>query len=74
MPLMGVRKKYQGGAMGAGLAYTVIEKVHEHVRRAGYKGAELSWVLEDNLPARKVIEAAGGVPYKTYRIYEKALA
>ncbi len=74
MPLMGVRKKYQGGAMGAGLAYTVIEKVHENVRRAGYKGAELSWVLEDNLPARKVIEAAGGVPYKTYRIYEKALA
>ena len=32
MPLMGVRKKYQGGAMGAGLAYTVIEKVHENVR------------------------------------------
>jgi hypothetical protein len=74
MPLMGVRKRYQGGAMGAGLAYTVIERVHENVRRAGYKGAELSWVLEDNLPARKVIEAAGGVPYKTYRIYEKALA
>jgi hypothetical protein len=73
MPLMGVRKKYQGGALGAGLAYTVIEQVHAQVRRAGYKGAELSWVLEDNLPARKVIEAAGGVPYKTYRIYEKAL-
>ena len=73
MPLMGVRKKYQGGAKGAALAYTVIEKVHENVRRAGFTGAELSWVLEDNLSARKVIEAAGGVPYKTYRIYEKAL-
>jgi hypothetical protein len=73
MPLMGVRKKYQGGAKGAALAYTVIEKVHENVQRAGFAGAELSWVLEDNLPARKVIEAAGGVPYKTYRIYEKAL-
>jgi hypothetical protein len=51
----------------------VIEQVHKNVRQAGFLGAELSWVLEDNLPARKVIEAAGGVPYKTYRIYEKAL-
>jgi GNAT superfamily N-acetyltransferase len=73
MPLMGVRKKYQGGTFGAALAYTVIQRVHESVRRAGFVGGELSWVLEDNLPARKVIEAAGGVPYKTYRIYEKAL-
>ncbi len=73
MPLMGVRKKYQGGSLGGALAYTVIYKVHENVQRAGFSGGELSWVLEDNTAARKVIEAAGGVPYKTYRIYEKAL-
>ena len=35
--------------------------------------AELSWVLEDNMPMRRMIEALGAVPYKTYRIYEKAL-
>ncbi|HBL14659.1 MAG TPA: hypothetical protein DD379_25370 [Cyanobacteria bacterium UBA11162] len=38
-----------------------------------YKRAELGWVWEDNFPSRKIIEAAGGKIYKTYRIYEKAL-
>jgi hypothetical protein len=38
-----------------------------------YKRAELSWVYEDNDPSRKLIEASGGVIYKTYRIYEKLL-
>ncbi|MFH7027285.1 MAG: GNAT family N-acetyltransferase [Heteroscytonema crispum UTEX LB 1556] len=38
-----------------------------------YKRAELSWVYEDNSPSRKLIEAAGGKIYKTYRIYEKSL-
>ncbi|MDX2228746.1 MAG: hypothetical protein NW220_03865 [Leptolyngbyaceae cyanobacterium bins.349] len=38
-----------------------------------YKQAELSWVYEDNVPSRKLIEAAGGTIYKTYRIYEKDL-
>jgi hypothetical protein len=38
-----------------------------------YKRAELSWVFEDNMPSRKLTEAAGGTIYKTYRIYEKAI-
>ena len=38
-----------------------------------YKQAELSWVWEDNLSSRKIIEATGAKIYKTYRIYEKAL-
>lgn len=38
-----------------------------------YKRAELSWVWEDNMASRKLIEAAGGKIYKTYRIYEKEL-
>jgi hypothetical protein len=38
-----------------------------------YKRAELSWVYEDNMPSRKLIEASGGKIYKTYRIYEKSL-
>jgi hypothetical protein len=38
-----------------------------------YKRAELSWVFEDNFSSRKLIEAAGGKIYKTYRIYEKSL-
>jgi hypothetical protein len=74
MPLMGVRQAYQGGTLGAALAFAVIGRAHEGLRRRGFASTELSWVLEDNLQAQKIIEAAGGVPYKTYRIYEKALA
>ncbi len=38
-----------------------------------YKRAELSWVFEDNMASRKLIESGGAEIYKTYRIYEKAL-
>ena len=39
----------------------------------GYTSCEMSWVLEDNGPARRMFERVGAVPYKTYRIFEKAL-
>lgn len=74
MPLMGVRKKYQNGPLGAALAYAVIERVYKHGAARGILRGELSWILEDNLPVRRIIEDVGGRPYKTYRIYEKALA
>jgi hypothetical protein len=45
----------------------------EGASRRRYKTAELSWVWEDNHPSRKIIEAAGGKIYKTYRIYEKEI-
>jgi len=73
MPLMGVRKKYQGGMTGAALAFSVIDAVREVQKQAGVEMAELSWILEDNLPVRRVIEQFGGVAYKTYRVYERAL-
>lgn len=38
-----------------------------------YKKAELSWVYEDNLPSRRLIEETGAKIYKTYRVYEKAI-
>jgi GNAT superfamily N-acetyltransferase len=39
----------------------------------GYTSCEMSWVLEDNVLARRMFERMGAVPYKTYRIYEKTL-
>lgn len=38
-----------------------------------YKRAELGHVFESNSASRKLVEAAGGTIYKTYRIYEKVL-
>ncbi|MDP4822825.1 MAG: dATP pyrophosphohydrolase [Aestuariivirgaceae bacterium] len=74
VPLMGVRKAYRSTAAGAILAFAVIDTVHEYHRKRGTFMSELSWILEDNMPMRRIIEALGGVPYKTYRIYEKAIA
>ncbi len=73
MPLMGVRRKFHATPTGSVLSTLVIEAARSyHVARGG-KTAELSWILEDNYPVRRLIEAAGAKPYKTYRIYEKAL-
>ena len=38
-----------------------------------YENAELSWVWEDNKRSRNLIESAGGIHYKTYRIYQKSM-
>lgn len=73
MPLMGVRKKYQRSAAGTALALGVLARVREGHLKRGTTRAELSWILEDNLPMRRMIEALGGVAYKTYRVYERTL-
>lgn len=73
MPLMGVRRKYQGTPQGTAMVIAVIDRIRTfHASRGTYR-AELSWILEDNFPMRRMIEAIGGVAYKTYRIYGKAL-
>lgn len=71
MPLMGLRTRYHGTALGATLVIAAITRIFDYHVGRGTRQAELSWILEDNLPMRKMIEAFGGNPYKTYRIYEK---
>ncbi len=73
MPLMGVKKKFQDGLIGSSLALAVIETTRQHHKGRGAEGGELSWILEDNTRIRNIIETLGGVPYKTYRVFEKAL-
>ncbi len=41
--------------------------------RLGFIHAEASWILEDNVMMRRLLEPFGGRVYKTYRIYERAL-
>jgi hypothetical protein len=38
---------------------------------AGVTESEASWILEDNVMMCRVLEAIGGRPYKTYRLYER---
>ena len=73
LPLMGVRRLYQNGPLGAALALGVIDAVRRHHAAQGTKRGELSWVLEDNRRVRRIIEMLGATPYKTYRMFEKDL-
>jgi GNAT superfamily N-acetyltransferase len=73
VPLMGVRKKYQNTRLGPALAFLVIDAVKEGVIRRGIRDLEMSWVLDDNAGMRSVLEAAGAVISKRYRIYQKSL-
>ena len=74
MPLMGIVKRLQGTPKGAAIALGMIERIRRYYRSLGYRHGELSWVLEDNHAVQAVIGATAAVPYKRYRIYEKALA
>lgn len=74
VPLMGVRRSFAGGLLGGMVPLAVIHSLQRHAVPRGMQKAELSWILEDNRPMRRMIEALGATGYKTYRVYEKRLA
>jgi hypothetical protein len=73
IPLMGVRSQYHDSLMGAALAFGVIADLQQPALKRGIKEVELSWILEDNMGMRNIIESTNGRVYKTYRIYSKQL-
>lgn len=73
VPLMGIRRSVSGSLVGGLAPFLVIDALRKGLQAKGVRQVELSWILEDNRPMRHVIEALGGDPYKTYRVYEKTL-
>ncbi len=73
VPLMGVRRSFAGGLLGGMVPLAMIHSLQVHAAPKGMRHGELSWILEDNRPMRRMIEALGAKAYKTYRIYEKSL-
>ncbi|MGA0604752.1 dATP pyrophosphohydrolase [Phenylobacterium sp. VNQ135] len=73
VPLMGVKRKFASTHRGQLLPFQLIDAVVLAARKLGYRRYELSWILEDNAPMRRICEAGGARIYKTYRLYEKAL-
>lgn len=71
--LMGVKRSAAKGVTGAFLPFLLIDAVRKEAVRYGCTQIELSWILEDNLPMRRIIEDFGAIAYKTYRIYGKPL-
>jgi hypothetical protein len=67
--IMGVRHEYQKKGIDS---VFYLETIKEGNRKK-VKGAEISWVLEDNLLMRQAAEKLGAYIYKTYRIFRKNL-
>lgn len=64
---LGVKEKYRTRGLESAM---LIEGLKVGIA-AGVRESEASWILEDNVRMRRVLEAIGGRPYKTYRIYQK---
>ncbi|MFC4347009.1 N-acetyltransferase [Kordiimonas lipolytica] len=73
VPLMGVRKKFQKGPLGAAMAMWMIQVSQRNVMDRGAYFGELGWILEDNEGMISILEEIGCEIYKTYRVYEKAI-
>lgn len=73
VPLMGVRKKFQKGPLGAAMAMWMIRVSQDNVMDRGAYWGELGWILEDNEGMISILEEIGCEIYKTYRVYEKAI-
>jgi hypothetical protein len=71
--LMGVRKRLSGTVLGSSLPIALISSLEPGADTFGFRKVELSWILEDNRPMRHILERLGARPYKTYRVYGKAL-
>jgi GNAT superfamily N-acetyltransferase len=56
-----------------GVEAVMIYEIAVQSMRKGMLDVEASWVLENNIDARKSVEGMGAEIYKTYRVYEMAL-
>jgi len=73
VPLMGVRRRLAGTVLGSAIPLQLIGAVLPAHAAFGFRWIELSWILEDNLPMRRILERLGARAYKTYRVYGKQL-
>jgi len=64
--MLGVKKKYRQ----LGVETVLISDTWDKAYAWGIESAEMSWILDDNLPMRRAIERIGGEVYKVYRIFE----
>jgi len=67
--IMGVKKEYHKKGIDAVFYRDIIKAGNT----GKLKGAEISWVLEDNFAMKQTAEKLGAKVYKTYRIYDKKL-
>ncbi|HUF13340.1 MAG TPA: GNAT family N-acetyltransferase [Longimicrobiales bacterium] len=66
---LGVKPAYRR----LGLDAMMTLRAYRRAVELGYRRSEASWILEDNLPTRRILERLGWSVYKTYRVYDKPL-
>jgi hypothetical protein len=71
--LLGVRKQYLTNLLGPLIVGNLMNTIFREVTRLGTQEVEMSWILEDNTPMRRLAVKMGGREYKTYRVYQKSL-
>ncbi len=73
IPLMGVRKQFHNTPIGLALACLVIDAPRQTTIVRGIQEVEMSWILEDNMAMRNILDTIGSEQHKRYRIYQKIL-
>ena len=66
---LGVKPAYRRHGLDA----MMMLRCYQRALELGYRRSEASWILEDNLPMRRIMDRLGWRVYKTYRIYEQPL-
>ncbi|MCX6158327.1 MAG: hypothetical protein NTY74_10160 [Ignavibacteriae bacterium] len=67
--IMGIIPEYQR----KGIEAVFINNTIKIGNSKGYKYAEISWILEDNVPMVQTAINLGAEKYKTYRVYDKQI-
>jgi len=67
--ILGVKHGYRG----RGLEAVMLAEGLKVGAQIGFCEAEASWILEDNLKTRGMVELFGGKAYKTYRLFQRDL-
>lgn len=67
--VVGIEEAYRGSGLLAALAAALLDGGFG----MGIETCEISWLLEDNVPAIRAARAAGATHYKTYRVYQAEL-
>jgi hypothetical protein len=71
--ILGIRKKYRFVRKYAGLSAFLYAEMNDAGKKLGVEWGELGWTLEDNGAVNAGIRMMGAKPYKTYRVFDKAL-
>ena len=70
--LMGIARALRGSVGGAAVAMTLVDEVIKRHAARNWSHIEAGWVLEDNDALVRLLEAAGFLRSKTFRLFERA--